>query len=604
MKLPLCGLLLAVVSYLPVQAQSAKWELVPQVGVSHYMGDLVVTAWPRPQAAKPAYGLGLRRNLGEAWSLRLAGQHTQLYGKDAYFADNAGREQRGFSFESTVTELALMAEFDLFGKRRYDKGYLKPTFSPYIMAGLGATIFDAKPHFNAQNNDAMLGKIRQDEVFDFGKPVLMIPFGAGIRYDLSRKVTIGLESGLRLPMTDYLDGISQSGNPDQRDWYMTTSLTLAFRFGKYKDTDGDRVFDRYDRCNETPGETALAGCPDADGDGLADGDDRCPFQRGSSVLKGCPDRDADGVPDRDDECPDLAGRRDLAGCTDGDNDGVADIKDLCPNQMGVGSAMGCPDADLDSIPDSADRCPKEAGVKDNQGCPDRDTDSDGFVDRLDQCPDLAGVKSAMGCPDTDLDSIPNALDKCPTEVGLKVNQGCPDRDTDSDGLVDRLDQCPEKAGLRVLEGCPDSDGDGVIDSRDLCPTVAGATAMQGCPEIPKAEAEAFNLAVKGIQFDLAKATLKKESYTNLDKAAEILKKYPSYSLQIKGHTDSDGDDKKNLELSQNRAKACADYLANKGVAATRMTSEGFGETQPLVPNNSKANKAINRRVDFELVGVK
>jgi OmpA-OmpF porin, OOP family len=533
-------LLLAVAITNTLQAQSAKWEFVPHIGTSHYMGDVVVPNYPRPQSANLAYGLGLRRNLSERWSLRLAGQGTTIEGDDRDFDDLA---LRGFSFTGQMAELSLMAEYDPFGKKRYSKGYLKRTFSPYFMAGVGGTYFDPTVDFNENSNSALLPRIREDQN-NTDQIVLMIPFGAGIRYDLSPSVTIGIESAFRLPFTDYLDGISQSANPDKRDWYMTTGLTLAFRFGKYPDKDGDKVFDRYDACIETPGEILLDGCPDTDGDGLPDKDDKCPYQRGSSVLGGCPDRDADGLADRDDDCPEVAGLREL------------------------------------------------------KGCPDRD--ADGWADQLDKCPDLAGVSTAFGCPDADLDSIPNAADKCPTEKGLVVNQGCPDRDTDSDGLVDRLDQCPDKPGLKVFDGCPDSDGDGIVDSRDQCPTVSGTLALQGCPELKKEEIEAINVAVKGIQFDPAKATLKKESYVYLDKVVEVMKKYPGYAVRINGHTDSDGDDKKNLELSKNRAKTCLDYLASKGIAASRMTSEGFGETKPLVPNTSKANKALNRRVEFDL----
>jgi OmpA-OmpF porin, OOP family len=525
-------------------AQSAKWELVPSIGVANYMGDLVVPVYPRIQSARPAVGLGLRRQLTETWSLRLAGQYAQIKGSDLDFDDFRAR---GFSFSSTIIDGALLAEYDPWGGRRYQRGYLKKTFSPYFFAGVGGTYVDPTTAYNelSDNNQNIVQQINADRNADPTNPTLMLPFGAGIRYDLSSRVTLGAETMFRLPFTDYLDGVSESANPDRRDWYMSSALTLAFRFGKFKDSDGDHVFDRYDKCPTVPGEPTLDGCPDADGDGITDEQDKCPYQRGASNMFGCPDRDADGLADRDDDCPEVHGPRELKGCPDKDNDGIAD--------------------------------------------------------RDDQCPDLAGVASGRGCPDADLDSIPNAQDKCPTEAGPRVNQGCPDKDTDGDGLVDRLDQCPNQAGLRVLDGCPDTDGDGIVDSRDKCPTQAGTFMNGGCPEIKKEEREALNVAVKGIQFDPAKATLKKTSYANLDKVVEVMKKYPSYNLRISGHTDSDGDDKKNLELSKNRAKTCFDYLVSKGIAASRMTHEGFGETKPLVPNTNKANKAENRRVEFELV---
>ena len=69
-------------------------------------------------------------------------------------------------------------------------------------------------------------------------------------------------------------------------------------------------------------------------------------------------------------------------------------------------------------------------------------------------------------------------------------------------------------------------------------------------------------------------------------------------VEVQGHTDADGDDTHNLELSQARAEAVVAYLVKKGIAADRLTAKGYGETKPLVPNDSKANKQKNRRVQF------
>ena len=67
-----------------------------------------------------------------------------------------------------------------------------------------------------------------------------------------------------------------------------------------------------------------------------------------------------------------------------------------------------------------------------------------------------------------------------------------------------------------------------------------------------------------------------------------------------GHTDSDGADANNLVLSKNRAAAVRDYITGKGISATRVTSVGFGETKPILANDSDANKQLNRRVEFKI----
>lgn len=567
MKISPCfRLLMLLLSANHLFAQSTKWEFGPSLLSTHYLGDLVESRYPVPDGGGWGGQLQLSRHLGEAWSFRINGSFLQLKGSDLNFADT--RTYRSFSFTSSLYELSLLGEWDLLGRRRYDKGRLKKTFSPYLLGGIAGVYFDPNPIFGVSQEAP---GVQNDMQRKYEKTGWSIPLGGGLRYDLSRRTTINAEYMMRIPSSDYLDGISESANPDSRDWYMTFSLGVSFKFGRFKDRDGDRVFDRYDKCPDITGEKTLAGCPDTDGDGIIDQDDRCPYQRGSTGMQGCPDRDGDGVADKEDRCPDDLGEKSLGGCPDKDNDGVADIDDTCPDRMGKSYTRGCPDADADSIPD---------------------------ID--DQCPTRRGVLYAKGCPDTDRDSIPDDLDRCPNEAGLAVNQGCPDRDKDNDGIVDRLDVCPDKAGLANFKGCPDTDSDGLPDPQDNCPAVAGIAALKGCPEVKKEELAVLARATLGVQFESGKSTLKSSSFLILNEVAALMQKYPSYKLTISGHTDSDGNDAKNLTLSEARAKTCLDYLASKGVTESRMAFSGYGETKPLAPNTTKANKAKNRRVEFDM----
>ncbi len=182
--------------------------------------------------------------------------------------------------------------------------------------------------------------------------------------------------------------------------------------------------------------------------------------------------------------------------------------------------------------------------------------------------------------------------------GVTSAKGCPDRDGDS--VADRDDACPDKAGSAAHKGCPDTDGDGVYDNDDRCPTVAGTVALKGCPEIKKEDKAKLERAIKLVQFESGKATLLKSSLPVLDEVVSVMNQYPEYSLNINGHTDSQGDDKMNLDLSQRRAKSCYTYLEYKGIAAARMASTGLGETQPVADNKTAAGRAQNRRVVFEL----
>lgn len=107
------------------------------------------------------------------------------------------------------------------------------------------------------------------------------------------------------------------------------------------------------------------------------------------------------------------------------------------------------------------------------------------------------------------------------------------------------------------------------------------------------------LVTYGITFDVNKADIKPESNGTLKSIADVLKENPDVRVKIVGHTDSDGDDALNLELSKRRAESVKKELSqNYGIDAVRMETEGAGEKQPLAPNNTPASKAQNRRVEF------
>lgn len=173
-------------------------------------------------------------------------------------------------------------------------------------------------------------------------------------------------------------------------------------------------------------------------------------------------------------------------------------------------------------------------------------------------------------------------------------------DRDNDGIPDELDNCPDEKGVEALNGCPDSDGDGIADKDDSCPYQAGVAANKGCPEVDEESRTVMQEAIRGIQFETGKAVIKKESLPILDNVAALMERHPEYKLSIEGHTDSQGDDASNLDLSKRRAKAALDYLVKDGVDASRMRSEGYGETKPLGDNSTAAGRAKNRRVEFNI----
>ena len=202
--------------------------------------------------------------------------------------------------------------------------------------------------------------------------------------------------------------------------------------------------------------------------------------------------------------------------------------------------------------------------------------------------------------DSDHDGVPDSLDACPFIAGLPQFQGCPD--TDGDGIPDNKDKCPDVAGLPEYAGCPppDRDHDGVIDSEDQCPDVPGIAANHGCPEIKKEVITRVEKAAKAIFFNTGKSTLKKISYAQLNVVVGIMKEDTTLYADIEGYTDNVGKPERNVILSDARAAAVRNYFVSKGISADRLTSKGYGETNPVADNKSAPGRAQNRRTVIKL----
>lgn len=262
----------------------------------------------------------------------------------------------------------------------------------------------------------------------------------------------------------------------------------------------------------------------------------------------------------------------------------------------------------------ADRC---TGVPKRLPAKPGDKDGDGIPDSIDKCPEVPevynGVEDEDGCPDdgdADGDGIADSRDQCPLEPEDKDNyldeDGCPDLDNDADGIADAQDKCPDKAedmdAFQDDDGCPDPDNDGdtVADVEDQCPNTPGSPtgAKKGCPGLVVVTGKEIRITQQ-IQFEFNKAVIRPGiSFQILDEVAQVLKDNTKIKLEVQGHTDNVGNAAYNKKLSQQRADAVRAYLVGHGVEAARLVSTGYGLTQPLVPNNSVGNRALNRRVQF------
>lgn len=267
------------------------------------------------------------------------------------------------------------------------------------------------------------------------------------------------------------------------------------------------------------------------------------------------------------------------------------------------------DADRDQVRDRLDECPETpfgVGV-DSRGCR-LDEDRDRVFDEDDACPGTplgVGV-DRVGCRiDTDADGVFDEDDRCPsTPAGVRVDgAGCA-LDSDGDRVPDFRDACPGTAAGVPVDGvgCPlDTDRDGVIDATDRCPDTpfGDEVDVTGCTVL--FEDTETTIVLEGVTFETASATLTPEARVVLVAVAQSLVANPDVRVRVNGHTDSTGSRDYNLVLSQARADAVARYLVERGVAADRLESRGFGPDEPVATNDTPDGRRQNRRVELERI---
>ncbi len=430
---------------------------------------------------------------------------------------------------------------------------------------------------------------------NFTSANFQFPVGAGLNFELGKNSYVNVQAEYR-----------GSTAADRKN--VQYGVGYMFRLG---DTAVK------EKAEET--EEKIEEIKDRDGDGVSDKQDECPDTFGDKNFFGCPDTDADGVPDTSDACPNAAGTLATLGCPDTDRDGISDADDDCPEAAGTIKTLGCPDTDDDGLADSMDDCPDKAGKKRFNGCPSAEDMPREELPEIDFAADDAEDNKliteepkienpvypapkpiqSVSLPDTDKDGVIDVEDRCPNEPGSKNSQGCPD--SDGDGFTDDTDECPLTRGL--FDGCPDTDKDGVNDARDNCPEIAGEKATGGCPnatEIADADLAVLSTATREVRFETGSDILTADSYLVLERVRDAMLRYPNFRLMIEGHTDNVGDDRKNQLLSENRAKACYNYLIANGVPPLNVQYIGYGELRPLGDNKSKRGRELNRRVEFRM----
>jgi OOP family OmpA-OmpF porin len=166
-----------------------------------------------------------------------------------------------------------------------------------------------------------------------------------------------------------------------------------------------------------------------------------------------------------------------------------------------------------------------------------------------------------------------------------------------------------KQRVSTLEGTvdqlgKDSDGDGVSDKFDKCPNTPAGTVVDGSgcpikfPEAPKNDYTASTGQYSNIQFEFDSSVLKTESYSTLDRLAKELRDNNA-SVSLAGYASAEGTEAYNQTLSKDRANAVKQYLVNAGVAAAKVSANGYGEANPVASNATEEGRVQNRRVEIK-----
>ena len=266
------------------------------------------------------------------------------------------------------------------------------------------------------------------------------------------------------------------------------------------------------------------------------------------------------------------------------------------------------DRDHDGLRDRVDACPADAedldAYRDDDGCPEPDNDHDGVLDPADACPVVAedkdGWEDLDGCidPVTDVtvrvvDGAGKLIEGSTATLGEFVNHGPEGTTGLGAGSYSLTGEAPMY--IRGVTSVLVVDGPPQTFTVTLAPEPAPKPTAKVRVVVTLEKIEFWD----SIYFDTGKTTIRSQSFSLLDEVGKTLQAHPEVTLvRVEGHTDTRGDAKKNLKLSQGRAEAVVKYLTKAGVVAGRMRAEGLGETRPIDPAENATAWDKNRRVEF------
>lgn len=236
-RIAMLSLLIFIISFSEIMAQkrSTGLELGAGFGFFIYQGDLTPNRFGSFRTMKPGFIISVAHVLSSSFSLRLNLSASSLKGDETVYDKPEYRKFRAFAFKSPVFELSPQLIWNPFEKNDAEK-----SLSPYVFGGAGIGVFKVQRDYSRFDTEYfgdgsdIPQRIATDEKHTLPRLRLVIPLGAGVRYNISGNWALNIEISYRLLSSDYLDGFSVAANPERNDHYQSISVGLIYRMGNAK----------------------------------------------------------------------------------------------------------------------------------------------------------------------------------------------------------------------------------------------------------------------------------------------------------------------------------------------------------------------------------
>ena len=235
-KYMLLAFFCAASSYANAQNNSAlpRWEVGAGASAFVYMGDLTTHRLGSVETIKPGALAFVNYNVTSRWALQAGLAAGSIKGDDAEHANPAFRRERNFAFSSSVRELSLKAQYNLFNNYKVEAS----TLSPYISSGVAVDFLNVKTDYSrlttklATEEPQIVAGLQADILNGVPKRVFSIPITLGVRKSWSEQWDVFTEANYRLGFSDYLDGFSRSVNSKTNDQFYSVNIGLIYKFQK------------------------------------------------------------------------------------------------------------------------------------------------------------------------------------------------------------------------------------------------------------------------------------------------------------------------------------------------------------------------------------